>query len=61
MQSGLFPKTQDGQRLLTPDYASPEQLQGKELTTATDIYSLGVLMFELLTGSRPYTLSGVSP
>ena len=57
----LFPETQDGQRLLTPDYASPEQLQGKELTTATDIYSLGVLMFELLTGSRPYTLGGVSP
>jgi eukaryotic-like serine/threonine-protein kinase len=57
----LFPKTLDGQRLLTPDYASPEQLQGKELTTATDIYSLGVLLFELLTGSRPYSLSGVSP
>ena len=56
-----FPKTQDGQRLLTPDYASPEQLLGEELTTATDIYSLGVLLFELLTGSRPYALSDVSP
>jgi serine/threonine protein kinase len=56
-----FPKTLDGQRLLTPDYASPEQFLGKELTTATDIYSLGVLLFEVLTGSRPYTLSNVSP
>jgi len=44
-------------RRMTPDYASPEQIQGKQLTTATDIYSLGVLLFEVLTGSRPYTLS----
>ena len=48
-------------RRMTPDYASPEQIQGKQLTTATDIYSLGVLLFELLTGSRPYTLSNLSP
>jgi eukaryotic-like serine/threonine-protein kinase len=47
-------------RRCTPDYASPEQIQGKQLTTATDIYSLGVLLFELLTGSRPYTLSNLS-
>ncbi|RZU39150.1 serine/threonine protein kinase [Edaphobacter modestus] len=47
-------------RRMTPDYASPEQIQGKHLTTATDIYSLGVLLFELLTGSRPYTLSNLS-
>jgi serine/threonine protein kinase len=46
--------------ILTPDYASPEQLSGFELTTSTDIYSLGVLLYELLTGSRPYTLSGLS-
>jgi serine/threonine protein kinase len=46
--------------VLTPDYASPEQLSGLELTTSTDIYSLGVLLYELLTGSRPYTLSGLS-
>lgn len=49
-----------GRGRMTPDYASPEQIQGKELTTATDIYSLGVLLFELLTGSRPYTLSNLS-
>jgi serine/threonine protein kinase len=53
--------TESGFRMMTPDYASPEQVQGKQLTTATDIYSLGVLLFELLTGSRPYTLRGLSP
>jgi eukaryotic-like serine/threonine-protein kinase len=53
--------TQSGFHLMTPDYASPEQVQGKQLTTATDIYSLGVLLFELLTGSRPYTLRDLSP
>ena len=53
--------TESGIRMMTPDYASPEQLQGKELTTATDVYSLGVLLFELLTGSRPYTFCGLSP
>jgi eukaryotic-like serine/threonine-protein kinase len=53
--------TESGFHLMTPDYASPEQVQGKQLTTATDIYSLGVLLFELLTGSRPYTLRDLSP
>jgi tetratricopeptide (TPR) repeat protein len=46
---------------MTPDYASPEQVLGQALTTTTDIYSLGVLLFELLTGSRPYTLRDLSP
>jgi serine/threonine protein kinase/tetratricopeptide (TPR) repeat protein len=41
-------------RPLTPEYASPEQILGKPITTATDIYSLGVLLCELLTGQRPY-------
>ena len=53
--------TESGLRMMTPDYASPEQVQGKQLTTATDVYSLGVLLFELLTGSRPYTLRDLSP
>jgi serine/threonine protein kinase len=56
-----LPKTESWQRLMTPDYASPEQLQGQEVTTASDIYSLGVLLFELLTGSRPYSLGELSP
>jgi len=42
---------------LTPDYASPEQIAGQSVTTASDIYSLGVLLFELLTGERPYKLT----
>ncbi|MEM6646873.1 MAG: serine/threonine-protein kinase [Bacteroidota bacterium] len=49
--------TQDGSRWLTPDYASPEQVKGEAITTASDVYQLGVLLYELLTGRRPYQLS----
>ena len=44
-------------RALTPDYASPEQIAGQAITTTADVYSLGILLYELLTGSRPYRLS----
>ena len=50
------PLTQFGGRALTPDYASPEQIGGHPLTTTSDIYSLGVILYELLVGARPYRL-----
>lgn len=49
--------TRFGGRALTPDYASPEQIAGQAITTATDVYSLGILLYELLAGSRPYHLA----
>ena len=59
MQSQL-PDTQIGQRAFTPEYAAPEQLKGDVVDTTADVYALGVILFELLTGQRPFNLQGKS-
>ena len=48
-------------RILTPGYASPEQIQGETITTLSDVYSLGVVLYELLTGHHPYRVPNRTP
>lgn len=55
------PATRTGAHLMTLAYASPEQVSGRPITTASDVYTLGVLVYELLAGVRPYDLAALSP
>ena len=54
-------RTRTAERMMTPEYASPEQVRGDNITTSTDVYALGVLLYELLSGRRPFHLETTSP
>jgi eukaryotic-like serine/threonine-protein kinase len=55
------PLTRPAERLMTPEYASPEQIRGEPVTTATDVYAMGVLLYELVSGTRPFRVENVTP
>ena len=60
-EGGQPAQTLTAERMMTPEYASPEQIRGDQVTTSTDVYALGVVLYELLAGKRPFELSSTSP
>jgi serine/threonine-protein kinase len=54
-------RTRTGPGFMTPDYASPEQLRGEAATTVSDVYALGMLLYKLLTGKKPYEFRSALP
>src|SRR5690606_5598409 len=61
MSAVEVPVTRTELRVMTPEYASPEQVRGDPLSTTSDGYALGVVLYELLAGRRPYRLTSSSP